>query len=104
MLTRFHKILLGLLANPPTIDTAMIWLPFLSAGRSLPGGGKPSPGYVRVSGDTLVDAVNHDASDDRSRTSTLCSSSPTLASAFTGVAQCITEPASPLVIWLVDAS
>src|ERR1051325_4666313 len=92
-----------LLANPPTIETAMTWLPFLSAGRSL-GTGKPSPGYVRRSGETIVDDVNHDASDDRNRTSTLCVSSPTLVSALTGVAQCITEPVIPLVIALDDAS
>src|ERR1051325_1895627 len=54
-----------LLVNPPTIETAIAWLPFLSAGRSL-GPGKPRPGYARRSGDTVVDDVNHDASDDRS--------------------------------------
>src|SRR4029078_13533617 len=68
-----------LLVNPPTIETAITWLPFLSAGRSL-GTAKPSPGYARRSGETTVDDVSHDASDDRSSTSTLCVSSPTLAS------------------------
>src|ERR1043165_6625466 len=51
-----------LLVNPPTIETAITWLPFLSAGRSL-GTGKPSPGYARRSGETTVDDVSHEASD-----------------------------------------